>query len=281
MTFFSSTHGTEQTSLPQHNSATATTNNNSKWKLFVRAISGIFSPAKKRGDKDSRNNQDNHPSSRHPPPPSKGTNHQMVPFIVFLLGLSLLSYAIGSDAGWDWTETLYFAITTSCTIGYGDKVPVGQWERLLVVCFIPFAVGAMGWFLQYVAESIIRSRQRSTLTKLRDSITILDLEGMDENGDGLVSWSEFLEFMLCAMNKVDQESLWELKFQFDSLDVDNLGVLSKQDLISLARRREGLHNKAKILEYKQQLLQLNDCSSQTSNNDKNSSGRNTSKDSWV
>jgi len=197
--------------------------------------------------------------------------------------LSLLSCAIGSDAGWDWTETLYFAITTSCTIGYGDKVPVDQWGRMLVVCFIPFAVGAMGWFLQYVAEYIIRSRQRSTLTKLRESITILDLEAMDENGDGLVSWSEFLEFMLCAMNKVDQELLWELKFQFDSLDVENLGVLSKQNLISLARRREGLHNKAKILEYKQQLLQLN-YSSRLSNNGNgsiDSNNPNTSMDSWV
>ena len=83
----------------------------------------------------------------------------------------------------------------------------------------------------------------------------MDLEAMDADGDGNVDWSEFLEFMLVAMNKIDEDLLWEMRYQFDSLDVDDTGVLSKQNLIQMARRKlRQTPRKLELLQYKQNLL---------------------------
>ena len=209
-------------------------------------------------------------------------NWRIVIYIALLFGLS---YWIGQDAGWDFSQTMYFAITTSCTIGYGDKVPTSQSGRLAVIVFIPFAIGAMGYILHQVADFIVRSRTQSGgmllfqtssaaasspsmfnhmagTTRGRNShrqrqreLTVMDLAAMDTDGDGNVDWSEFLEFMLVAMRKVDEDLLWQLRFQFDSLDVDDTGVLSKQNLICMARRK--LHHcshKLRLAHYKQYLL---------------------------
>jgi Ion channel len=196
-------------------------------------------------------------------------NIRLALYLALLLGLS---YWIGHDAGWDFSQTLYFAITTSCTIGYGDKVPISQGGRLAVVAFIPFAVGAMGYFLQQVAGVIVRSKQQrslgmlfgtaSTSSSRRQSqrqrqreLTVMDLEAMDTDGDGNVDWSEFLEFMLVAMRKVDEDLLWQLRFQFDSLDIDDTGVLSKENLICMARRKlQHSSHKLQLGQYKQHLL---------------------------
>jgi Ca2+-binding EF-hand superfamily protein len=118
----------------------------------------------------------------------------------------------------------------------------------------------VGYFLQQVAEHMVKSKGSKTLfgADNRDCIrelTVMDLEAMDADGDGNVDWSEFLEFMLVAMNKIDEDLLWELRYQFDSLDVDDTGVLSKQNLICLARKKLKQTDKKLLLQkYKQDLL---------------------------
>ena len=201
-------------------------------------------------------------------PSLKNINKQ---FLVFLGLIVVFSYFIGDDSGWNFSQTLYFAITTSCTIGYGDFSPQTQMGRLLVVGFIPFAVGAMGFFLHGIAETILDAKQRRHMVGLfaggggggvssssrqqQRELTVMDLEAMDADGDGNVDWSEFLEFMLVAMKKVDEDLMWELRYQFDSLDVDDTGVLSKENLISMARQRlQQTSHKLQLLKYKQHLL---------------------------
>lgn len=108
-------------------------------------------------------------------------------------------------------------------------------------------------------------------TKSIRELTVRDLEAMDADGDGNVDWSEFLEFMLVAMNKIDEDLLWELRYQFDSLDVDDTGVLSKHNLIGMARRKlKQTDQKLLLQRYKQDLLKkcqecrMHDCSHSSS-----------------
>ena len=126
----------------------------------------------------------------------------------------------------------------------------------MAIFFIPLAVGAMGHFLTIVANWIIDGRQK----RFRDNfankdLTMQDLDVMDSDGDGNVSRAEFLEFMLVAMNKVDQELIDELKTQFQRLDNDGSGALSRDDLISAARKKlQSPTRKLELAAYKESLL---------------------------
>lgn len=115
----------------------------------------------------------------------------------------------------------------------------------------------MGQWLGLVANWIIEGRQRKFWKSLGNrELTQRDLDTMDENGDGLVSRAEFLEFMLVAMNKIDQELVIELKRHFDKLDTDGTGELSREDMLEAARRRlKSPIHKLKLAAYKHQLLE--------------------------
>jgi Ca2+-binding EF-hand superfamily protein len=78
---------------------------------------------------------------------------------------------------------------------------------------------------------------------------------MDTDGDGKVSCLEFVEFMLVAMDKCDKSDIDKLKLQFSRLDVDGTGVLEKEDLVIVAKRKlKNPKRKLKLAEYKQKLL---------------------------
>ena len=87
-----------------------------------------------------------------------------------------------------------------------------------------------------MANTIIDFRQKRGQRKLRNKdLTLEDLKVMDGDGDGTVTKAEFLEFMLVAMNQVDQDLLDNLKAHFDRLDKDKSGTLDKNDLINVAQ----------------------------------------------
>lgn len=124
---------------------------------------------------------------------------------------------------------------TASTVGYGDLAPVTQSGRILAILYIPMAVGLMGTLLDVVANSIIDRHQKQAQEYLKNKeLTLQDLVAMDENGDGEVTRIEFLEFMLVAMDVVDQELLDDLRDHFKRLDIDGSGALDKKDLINMA-----------------------------------------------
>jgi hypothetical protein len=143
------------------------------------------------------------------------------------------------------------------TIGYGDLTPQTQTGRLIAIFFIPIACGTMGQWLGLVANWIIERRQAKFRKSLGNrELTQRDLDIMDENGDGFVSRAEFLEFMLVAMNKIDQELVDELRNHFDKLDADGTGELSREDMVEAARRRlKSPTHKLELAAYKRQLLE--------------------------
>jgi hypothetical protein len=79
---------------------------------------------------------------------------------------------------------------------------------------------------------------------------------MDDNQDGHVTRAEFLEFMLVAMNKIDESLVQELRQHFDQLDYDGTGDLTRDDLVTAARRKlTNPKNKMRLAVYKQRLLE--------------------------
>ncbi|EEC44725.1 predicted protein, partial [Phaeodactylum tricornutum CCAP 1055/1] len=156
--------------------------------------------------------------------------------VVVLALVSFFVALVASDPGIDttkWGDGLYYAIITACTVGYGDFAPSSQAGRALAIVFIPLAVGAMGHFLSIVANWMIEGRQQRFHKHMQaKELTMQDLEVMDEDGDGKVTRAEFMEFMLVAMNAIDQSLIDELRDHFRHLDQDNSGSLSRQDLIA-------------------------------------------------
>ena len=145
-----------------------------------------------------------------------------------LLGITLFfAYLIGYSSGWSFWNTMYYAVVTAATIGYGDLCPHTQEERFLAIIFIPLACAVTGHCLAYFAHWVIERqgvKYRKTTFDSHTELTLEDLRVMDLTGDGKVAWFEFLEFMLVAMKKVDPELLDELRDYFDRLDVANTGT---------------------------------------------------------
>jgi potassium channel subfamily K len=175
-----------------------------------------------------------------------------------LLFATLLSHDPGiSSSGWRHLgDAAYFGVISATTVGYGDLAPASQRGRLLATIFIPITVAAMGHWLSLVAGYIIDSRQSRFREQMANKeLTLEDLDVMDEDGDGQVTQVEFLEFMLTAMNKVDQETLQNLRAYFRRLDTDGTGTLSKEDLIAAARRKLKMtKQKLELSSYKRSLL---------------------------
>ena len=171
---------------------------------------------------------------------STGSVFSLKRFLV-LLGIAVsMAYAIGRSSGWNLYQTVYYYIITGCTIGYGELTPETQLERFFGIFFVPLAVSVTGYALAYVADSIVDNLQQKAFNSrvtLHKELTVDDLRILDVDGDGTVTYTEFLEFMLLAMKKVDPDLLDALREYFDKLDVTNTGVLSKDDLIETARRK--------------------------------------------
>jgi Ca2+-binding EF-hand superfamily protein len=92
-------------------------------------------------------------------------------------------------------------------------------------------VAVLGQFLAAVASVYMKRQRRKTELKfLTRTMTIYDMQAMDENNDGEVQESEFLAFMLVALNKVNREEIAEIMSLFDRLDVSKSGTIDMIDL---------------------------------------------------
>ena len=142
-------------------------------------------------------------------------------------------------------------------MGYGDLAPTTQHGKMVAIVFIPLAVASMGHWLGLVASWIMDGRSARHRKKMYGrELTQRDLDIMDVDGDGQVSRAEFLEFMLVAMNLIDEDLMHELRDHFDRLDVDGTGSLSRDDLVEVARRKvHTVRHKLHLSAYRERLLQ--------------------------
>jgi len=154
--------------------------------------------------------------------------------LILLVGI--MGMILGLREGWDWTSTLYFCIMAATTTGYGNYSATNQLDKLYCVLFLPLAVAVFGEILGRIANVYIQRRQRIEQTKfLHRSLTLCDIRNMDSNADGKADMSDFLSFMLIALQKVDRRTIDELKMIFHSLDTNGNGYLDEADLAELVQ----------------------------------------------
>ena len=150
------------------------------------------------------------------------------PVVLIVLALGVM---IGLHEGWTMFESIYWTVVSSLTIGFGDFTPESPVMRLFCVFFLPFSVAVFGEVLSRIA-SVYMARKRSSTEQsfLHRTMTLNDLHILDKDGDGKVSRADFLEYMLVALQKVDQEDIDELHNAFERLDHNQSGVLTAEDL---------------------------------------------------
>ena len=110
-----------------------------------------------------------------------------------------------------------------------------------------------------VANFIVERRRAVYQKRVwSQELKVRDLQIMDWDKDGEVSKLDYVEFMLLTLKKVDPDLLNELHQQFDQLDTNRSGSLTKQDLERLAKKRlKRVRHKLKLSSYKYELLHKN------------------------
>lgn len=158
-------------------------------------------------------------------------------YYVFVPFLSLAFY-IGKKEGWTPITSMYYAIATASTVGYGDIAPKSPRMRSLSLAFIPLAVISLGEILGRISGYFIRKESNKAEQEFMDRTMTMDsLEAMDANQDGEVDLFEFLTFMLGSMQKVDAKMMNELKDLFESFDLNGSNSIQKEDIFLLAKKR--------------------------------------------
>ena len=180
-------------------------------------------------------------------------------YLPALIPIVLASFLFAYLEGWHYVDAFYFFVSTSCAIGYGDVVPQSTPMKFFAIIFIPLAVGAVGHTLGAVTNFIVE-RRRSVYQRQvwSQELKVGDLHIMDWDRDGEVSKLDYVEFMLLTLKKVDANLINELHQQFDQLDTNRSGSLTKQDLERLAKKRlKRVRHKLKLSSYKYELLHKN------------------------
>jgi len=160
-----------------------------------------------------------------------------------LIAILIPSFLIGyfeEDEEWkDPLNIIYFSVVTATSVGYGDISPKNKWTRLFSVIYLPFCVLLMARIIGNVSGIYLQRKvQRSELDYMKNRyLSISDLSHMDQmygDGNGKVTYDEFLTFMLVTMGKVEHNDINILRELYRKLDKDRSGELSSRDVFSLA-----------------------------------------------
>ncbi|KAG7372507.1 ion channel [Nitzschia inconspicua] len=103
---------------------------------------------------------------------------------------------------WTAVSTLYFAVSTATTVGFGDLVPVTRQGKILCVFFLPVAVGTSLHWLVWMAQRGIQRIQRNMIHRRDLSNLRLD---------------EFYERRLQIMGLVDASTFAALKKEYEQM----------------------------------------------------------------
>jgi len=134
----------------------------------------------------------------------------------------------GKEGCWTLIDSVYFAVITLTTIGYGDVTPSSEKGRLFCALLMPFAVFSLSMVMSSL-HNMQEAEKMGADKTLRERLGDLkEVIAADDNGT--VDPSEYVLFNLKKMGKVDQDTVDLLKQQFLALDVDGSGELDADDI---------------------------------------------------
>ncbi|OAY61998.1 two-pore potassium channel 5 [Manihot esculenta] len=150
--------------------------------------------------------------------------------VVLCIGIGMLVLYFVEDL--DWIDSIYLAVMSVTTVGYGDRAFKTLPGRLFAAVWLLVSTLAVARAFLYLAEARIDKRHRR-ITKwvLHRDITVEDLLAADINNNGFISKSEYVIYKLKEMGKIGEKDILQICNQFSKLDPNNLGKITLPDLL--------------------------------------------------
>ena len=144
----------------------------------------------------------------------------------------------------DLPAAMWYTMVTVTTVGYGDISPRTWRGQLFGAFVIMFGLIFLAMPLAIVGNNFAKTFEEKNLVKLQRRIRVLLVENgisaadvviafrqVDDNGDGLISYREFIEFCKATLRitlpKSDLYALWR------QLDINNSGVINFAEFTSV------------------------------------------------
>jgi hypothetical protein len=142
-----------------------------------------------------------------------------VPLLVFVLLGCVVGRAFEKEQ-WSWLDSIYWAVISMSTVGYGDLCPYAHNSRLYCIFFIPLSVVALVGCIGTVTQLLVK----------QDKKEVGDVKGILRRSlkrfpGGKISKARFVIFMLEQMKLCEPEDLEHTEQQFQKLDRDGNGSI--------------------------------------------------------
>lgn len=123
-----------------------------------------------------------------------------------------------ASGGWlkSWPAAFYMSIITLTTVGYGDISPRSQLGRAVAVLWMIFGVLAVGNWIKGISDFLTETQQGSHEDAQTIDHHVFDL--IDKSGDGSLSKSEYVNYVLIKYGMVTEADLDMIESQYDEID---------------------------------------------------------------
>lgn len=165
---------------------------------------------------------------------------------------SLLAFAVGqadnffantlagpTDTKLNYFDALYFTAITSSTVGFGDICPQTDGARIFTAYMASYGISIINLFVVVYAQL---SRERERMLEYAERLN-LEAQGeqlidqLDVSGDGVVDRFEYVIGMLQTLNFVEADDVKRLLDDFDRIDTNGDGSLTREDIKRVLNRR--------------------------------------------
>lgn len=144
-------------------------------------------------------------------------------------------------------DAVWWSLVTITTVGYGDKVPVTFWGRIIGIIFIFLGFIIFSTFTAYIASNFIdkKIKERKGLNKIRDKNHIL-ICGWNSSANRILEFihkqdnSDIVNVVL--VNELEENKISSLQNQFPDLGIGFIhGDFTNQEILLQANAREATH----------------------------------------
>jgi Ca2+-binding EF-hand superfamily protein len=132
-------------------------------------------------------------------------------------------------------RSVYFAVVSVTTVGYGDFHPTSPADKLIFTLYILGGTVTVAFSLSVLIEVALNlegEKRQQEVQALLDHISHEQFEHVDHDGDGHLSESEFVIWKLQQMGKVSARDVSMARARFREVDVDGDGKLTVHEATS-------------------------------------------------